>query len=599
MSSTPGVRLAVITMVQSQGFPIAWTSLKSLSPQLSESRQRFILLNDAPDAVLEAELAQLPFTKAICAGENLGVAPGRNELIRAAIDWGADIIASVDDDLLFPDDYLEILQNRFCKLVSLRGRVGIVGPVVLDYEPFSEAVLSESQAGSVRFGEPVFLQPMVDLRIGLSETWKGEVPERAVYHAGIRDWAGNYLRFHGDRAGLARRLFDDALEGPRLPVIPRYELRREPSIRDAVLEPAAVPVRVDTLPGGACMYSSALVREIGAMDEAFSPFGFEDADFAIRSVEAGYKNFVLPEVVAVHDIAHRGRRRDVYDRLFVESRSRALIASKHTDKVRAARVAVELAALSPLRVRDVMATHHTVQAEAVEMFVSGFGSYLAGWLSGATVTPDDGSPMIQAGWNEASHPIALKSWSKTPSRGLPVDLQGVASVALNWDPTRGVLDVRRLGLDIPGLGVVSAGCRIVDIEDGAELTLPSFEPARLERLWLDAIDNGGLRRLEETVAWRRTERTDGYLAFFAERLGGRRGSVVRRFLAPAFRGPASIRISVTPRRSITFGEMWSLSSESLASDRPPAFDVDLHVGEPSVKRDVRSKERGHRWIRST
>lgn len=577
-------------MVQSRAFPIAWTSLTSLSPQLSESRQRFILLNDAPDAALEAELAQLPFTKAICAGENLGVAPGRNELIRAAIDWGADIIASVDDDLLFPDDYLETLQNRFYELVSLHGRVGIVGPVVLDYEPFSEAVLSESQAGSVRLGQPVFLQPMVELRIGLSETWQGNVPEGAVYHAGIRDWAGNYLRFHGARAGFARRLFDDALDGPRLPVIPRYELRREPSIRDAVLEPAAMPARVDTLPGGACMYSSALVREIGAMDEAFSPFGFEDADFAIRSIKAGYKNFVLPEVVAVHDIAHRSRRRDAYDRLFIESRSRALLASKHTDTVQAARVAVEMAALSPLRVWDVMATHHTVPTDAVEMFVAGFGSYLAGWLSGTTVTPEDGCPMIQTGWNEVSYPIAIKAWTKTPSRGLPVNLRGVASVALAWDPAGGVLDVRRLGLDIPGLGVVAVGCRIVGVEDGAELALPSFEPARLERLWLEVIDNGGLRRLEETVAWRRNERTDGYLKFLAEGLGGWRGSVVRRFLAPAFRGTASIQVSVTPKWSITFGELWSLSSESLESDRPPAFDVDLHVGEPSVDGDARSRE---------
>lgn len=591
--------MAVITMVQSHGFPIAWTSLRSLSSQLSDSRNRFVLFNDEPSSVIEDELARLPFTTVICPGENLGVAMGRNELIRAAVGSGADIIVSIDDDLLFPSDYLDSLEARFRQLTSEYGKVGIVGPVVLDFEPLANILLTEDEVRSVGVGDPVSLSPMAELRRCLIDAWGSELPETAVYHAGIRNWVGNYLRLNGTRAGSARRLFDDALEGPRLPNTPRYELKRDPQVRNAVLDSAASPVPTDTLPGGVCMYTAALIDEIGAMDPAFSPFGFEDSDFAIRSIRAGYKNFVLPEIVAVHDIAHRGRERSASDRLFIESRSRALLARKHASTVHPGRVAVELAVLSPLRIWDVVSKNHTPRADAVDVFVAGFGSYLAGWLSGTTVDSRGTAPLIAVGWNEVRQPVALQAWRDTPSQGLPIDIRGIATVALNWDPVGGILDVGRLEWDIPGLGIVSGGCRVVGIEGGSELTMSSFDSAQLATLWLDVKDGGAMRRLEETIAWRRRERTDGYLEFFAQSLSGRRGSLVRRFLASAFRESARLQISIEPVRPVTFSELWSLTSESLASEGPPVFELAVRLGESDQDGGLRSEERGNRWMRST
>ncbi|MCI5224228.1 MAG: hypothetical protein D3924_16540 [Candidatus Electrothrix sp. AR4] len=53
-----------------------------------------------------------------------------------------------------------------------------------------------------------------------------------------------------------------------------------------------------------------VVNEIGFFNDCFNPYGFEDSDFCIRALKAGYVNYVTNKIWLLHGTDSRHKARD-------------------------------------------------------------------------------------------------------------------------------------------------------------------------------------------------------------------------------------------------------------------------------------------------
>jgi GT2 family glycosyltransferase len=303
-------KVAVYTLLMRDEIETARVSLSAIIRQLDANTRLFVLLNDRGDARIARYFESQPNVEFLCLGANLGVAGGRNVLLRACLDWNADILVSYDPDLLPPRDYLRSMVDALASL-SVTRKVGIVSAAVADANACRELwaddyarVLAAIQAGTC--DHPFCFDPAV---LG---QWLGKnLPQRGaevLHHIGIRDWQRHYL-------GTVRRS-------------PPTFLCDDPTTRQCILD-ASDPVPVDTLPGGLHCYSASLARQLGGFDEAFNPFGYEDADFCIRALRAGYRNYLIPSVLVIHDICGRYNERDSVLHQGIRGKSQRLLSTRH------------------------------------------------------------------------------------------------------------------------------------------------------------------------------------------------------------------------------------------------------------------------------
>ena len=293
--------IAAITMVQSQDLPWALASLKSIRQMSAPDGvelKRIVLLNDKSDNRLEQDLAEAVGGAVICDGRNLGVAGGRNRLVRAAEAEGAEFIASIDDDILLPSDYLAVLWSAYQEAKRFEAPTGILTPSTLDYPSLKDLLYEGLAQQKIECGEVVTSPECATMRDALKTA--GLKPEH-IYHMGIRDWRGCYLFGATPVDQEIQATYGIAFADHQGP---QSNLRAAPEAASLVLEPGNL-LPIDSAPGGICFYSIAAFNAVGGIDEAFNPFGFEDADFALRLKRLGYQHYCAPASIAVHDIAKR------------------------------------------------------------------------------------------------------------------------------------------------------------------------------------------------------------------------------------------------------------------------------------------------------
>lgn len=329
-------------MVMRRDLPHARASLATIEPQLGPDAHHFVLVNDLP--LEEQLLPPHPARTVLEAGRNLGVAAGRNRLFAAGLDWGADLLVAFDDDLIAPSDYLERLRTAVERLQEREPRLGVVAPAMLDYHAARGVLFREREALSFERGEYPGPRPLEEMRAVLRRRFGDDVPLDVVAHLGIRGWETHYLEGHGRLAAVAREAWGLAEGGAHRATM----LRFDGSARRRLLDRNAPPLWVDTLPGGISVVSRALLEDLGALDEAFGPFGFEDSEFTLRAVAAGYRNACLPELFLVHDFQARLRMRDDRTVAATRAKARALLVRKHVADDQLAARLLETAVVAPL-----------------------------------------------------------------------------------------------------------------------------------------------------------------------------------------------------------------------------------------------------------
>lgn len=304
----------VVTMLQQRDFPEAAWSLTTVDRARDRS-PRLLLWNDGPDGI---DVARQQFGRELIdAGRNLGVASGRNRLIRMALDMGANWIVAIDDDVLVPVDYLLEAIRLARRLKTEDPHFGVMAPAVLGFPALAKRA---------RLDERVLdraLRSTKHLRNFVADAYGGKLPRKAIDYVGITHWERHYLNAHGS---LAADLRAHLVGGTGISV--NGNLRADGEHRRRILEGGA-PVQVDTVPGGVAIFSRSLLEELGGFEETLGIFGYEDAELCIRARRLGYSLYSAPSLLVLHDIQGRGQMRQLETVYSGRNRHRALALVRH------------------------------------------------------------------------------------------------------------------------------------------------------------------------------------------------------------------------------------------------------------------------------
>ncbi|MEM9705424.1 MAG: 6-hydroxymethylpterin diphosphokinase MptE-like protein [Pseudomonadota bacterium] len=321
--------IAIITMAQQQDLPCARAALQSLAnveAPPGASVTRLILFNDSRDTESEKALAASGNADLITPGRNLGVAMGRNLLVRTAAARGADFVLSIDDDILLPTDFLQRLFQDYNKLSASGDAIGILTPATFDYPSIASTLFREGDKKRISEGEavPVAATPEIIAKLKAAN----RVSPDNIYHMGIRDWRGAYLFTDAPADQEILRLY-----GIDRPIYSggASNLRRAPEAVRAI-ESEGEPIPIETAPGGVCFFPVDMFEQINGVDPIFNPFGFEDADFALRASAKGYRHYCTPRAIAIHDIDQRLKKRRLSVVKATQGKFAGIVPRRHLDQ---------------------------------------------------------------------------------------------------------------------------------------------------------------------------------------------------------------------------------------------------------------------------
>lgn len=294
------MKTAIYSLYQKKELTRAKYFVRQCLPVLGEGRQLMVLVNDdGMDRFADYCREFSPYVHVIGGEGNLGVAGGRNKLIRYGLDAGFEFFISCDNDIIFDQGYFARIERGYEHLRRTDGRVGLVQPVLLDGRPLKKSLGLANVSNWQEFGDGASLDRSV-----LQKTWPGIVDElgvkgacEAIYHAGISNpWVAHFSgTIPVDEAHLPWDADHEALYSSIKPT-----LRLEPEWLANALS-LGEPVRVFTVAGGITAFHKEAFEAIEEYNEKFNPFGYEDSEFGFRATQKGLNNYLLCDVLAVHD----------------------------------------------------------------------------------------------------------------------------------------------------------------------------------------------------------------------------------------------------------------------------------------------------------
>ena len=250
-----------------------------------------------------------------CVERNLGVAGGRNHLLRTEECRNCDIVLIIDNDVVPPADYVRSLAAF---LVREKG-AGVAGGVVADINAYAESdgrAMSHDDLANLR-SEDIKKQVLRDLT------------RDRIYHMGIRkDYLYAYfsilpkcMQVIGYFKIFAALHF---LFGVHVNVFPslRSNAKYRKMIRDGLDK-----YEVSNVAGCSQAFRRELLDRVGFLDERFSPYGFEDADFCIRAMRAGYRNYIDTNTWLLHGTDRRHATRDPLTTLVNSYKGRTILGA--------------------------------------------------------------------------------------------------------------------------------------------------------------------------------------------------------------------------------------------------------------------------------
>ncbi len=305
------MQIAVYVLYQRHEFAKASCFLTRVGPCLGPDARLWLLINDqdCPDIrKVAATISQ--HIQILCVGQNLGVAGGRNHLIRAAMDAGAEFLISCDTDILFEPHYFRGIAAAWQALRAKDPNVGLVQPLLLDGPKVSgcfealNGVRDWSELQGRFSGDTSLYQPFWPrIRNVLGE----DLALGAIMHSGVSNvWAAHF------GASIGNDVDTPDLEAGFLETFrTRFPTLRSASGLLATVLAEGVPVRVGATAGGISAFHRSLYESVGGYDEIFNPFGFEDSEFGFRAQAAGFHHYLVPSITAIHDIFVSGQARSL------------------------------------------------------------------------------------------------------------------------------------------------------------------------------------------------------------------------------------------------------------------------------------------------
>jgi|GEM_PF-2018193 len=388
---------AIITMCQAKDFPEANNGLLNIYKARPSHWSHIILLNDAPDKALIARMEQDYAATVLCKGRNLGIAAGRNLLIQEALDQNVDYIFSIDNDFMIPADFFDVYFRRL-REISAMEQIGISMPVVLDFNKAITLLWSDKEIEFLERNNYNLKETNDSILNRINSANRPQLRE-AIFHMGTRHWKANYFGLNGKEFHNAWPAFEG--EARKKTDNGHPFLSKDPEITSRLGKPGW-HIDIDTAPGGVCCYPASLIRKIGGVDEFFSPFGYEDAEFSIRALRAGAKNTLIGDAFLFHDFKGRGGSRNDIIKAAGRGRCRGLLLQRHVEPEvwPAATIASIIAEWNYFLRKDILKKNKikmeilsgmsfNLQILAVTLFSSIYGALAPGLL---TLAPENATP---------------------------------------------------------------------------------------------------------------------------------------------------------------------------------------------------------------
>ena len=294
------MKTAIYSLYQRKELGRASFFVRQCLPSLGETRQLLILVNDeGMDGFADYCRELSPYIHVLGGERNLGVAGGRNELIRYGLEAGYEFFISCDNDILFDEGYFAAIERAYERIRKTDAHVGLVQPVLLDGRRLKPALGLADVANWQEFGDGARLDKSL-----LQQPWSWfaaelgpEKANEAIYHAGISNpWVAHFSgTTPADASDLPWDASHEALYGTVRPT-----LRLAPEWLANALTVGA-PVRVFTVAGGITAFHKDAFATNGEYNEKFNPFGYEDSEFGFRATQKGLNNYLLCDVLAIHD----------------------------------------------------------------------------------------------------------------------------------------------------------------------------------------------------------------------------------------------------------------------------------------------------------
>lgn len=295
------MKTAIFSLYQRHELAKARCFIAQAVPALSAQRELHILINDADCPDLRAHTRTLsPHIHLHCVGRNLGVAGGRNLLVRKAREHGAELLISCDTDIVYETDYFAKLTDAYLRLAEADADLGFVQPNLIDGRRVRDAI--------AQFAAKNWDELYNHVRSGTQ--WRSNLWDAVVAQRGFDE--ALLTLFHSGTSNIWRAHFADPPDArfPRPGSEPawvgtyltdHFTLRSDSPVLTRVMRDG-LPVRICSTAGGISVFHVSLLDAIGSYDDIFNPFGYEDSEIGFRSMLKGRHNYLVPDVFAVHDI---------------------------------------------------------------------------------------------------------------------------------------------------------------------------------------------------------------------------------------------------------------------------------------------------------
>ncbi|MCK4784390.1 MAG: glycosyltransferase family 2 protein [Desulfobacteraceae bacterium] len=228
---------------------------------------------------------------------NLGVAGGRNHLLKTEESRNSDIIMILDNDIVPPVDYVKNMASFLIKHKD----VAVVGPAMADMRHITYSAVKHHGEKGV-FGNRIFKIKSKNIKRYILAEF---TPDR-VYHIGTHP---NFFYAYFSIRPYFYNVIDTFFSALG------FNINRSPFLKNntkyyRLLHDGSDKISVTNVGGGTQTFRRSLVEEIGDYDNKFNPFGYEDVEFCTRALKAGYKNYIDLNTWIYHGTDDRQRKRD-------------------------------------------------------------------------------------------------------------------------------------------------------------------------------------------------------------------------------------------------------------------------------------------------
>ena len=294
-------KINILILLMEGEIGVTVQTVETLLEGMEEGVTISVLLNGGRSGYLRKLFSGFAAIRYYESKENLGVAGGRNYLLKTDECRGSDIVMILDNDVVPPLDYVRGLATFLIR----HGESGVVGSVVADIKRFRDDGRIMGHYGEPgAFGNPVF-------RITSSRMKELIAPGLSpddLFSIGVHpDFMYAYMSLRKVFYIIGQLLFD------------RFGLKLKknyhPSLKSnsryiELIRNGKDEYCVSTVGGGSQAFRRGLLDEIGHLDDRFNPYSHEDVEFCIRSIKSGKKNYIDTNTWLFHGTDDRHNARD-------------------------------------------------------------------------------------------------------------------------------------------------------------------------------------------------------------------------------------------------------------------------------------------------